>query len=83
MKQMTKTSVLSLFCLRTCLLVYIMLVIIFTPTLGEADKHDWNKTMYTKDRFDAIKHSEKAAISPHKCEDNKVNQYIYIIEITF
>lgn len=59
-----------------CLLVYIMPGVISTPSLGKVDKHDWNKVTYTKKRSDSIENSEKSAISPHHCEDNKVNRYI-------
>lgn len=74
---MTGSFVLSLFCLRVCLLVCIVLAIISTPSLGEINKHDRNKA---KEISDSIQNSEKSVIFPHQSKDNKVN-YIYIIEI--
>jgi len=77
---MTRSFVLSLFCLRVYLLVCIVPAIISTPSLGEINKHDRNKVTYTKEISDSIKNSEKSVISPHQSKDSKVN-YIYIIEI--
>lgn len=72
MKQMARSFSLLLLCHRVCLLVYVMLAII-TFSLAEVNKHDRSKVMHMKERSDAIKSSEKLALSPNQREDDKVN----------
>lgn len=71
MKQMARSFSLLLLCHRVCLLVYVMLAITFS--LAEVNKHDRSKAIHMKERSDAIKSSEKLALSPNQREDDKVN----------
>jgi len=77
MKQTIGSPSSSLFCLRVCLLVYIMLAIISTFSLAEVSKNDRSKATYTKERSDLIGNSEKSAISPRQREANKVNRNVF------
>ncbi|XP_011698894.1 PREDICTED: uncharacterized protein LOC105456502 isoform X2 [Wasmannia auropunctata] len=73
MKQIAGSSSLSLFCLRVCLLVYVMLAVISTFALAEVNKYERSKATYTTKKSDSIKNSEKSAISSRQHEHNKVD----------
>ncbi|KAG5315389.1 MOS1T transposase, partial [Pseudoatta argentina] len=72
MKRTAGSFFLSLFCLRVCLVIY-MLSIVSTFSLAEVSKHDERKVTYTKGRFDSIKNSKKSIISPDQHKNNKVD----------
>ncbi|XP_070169303.1 uncharacterized protein PF3D7_1120600-like [Polyergus mexicanus] len=71
MKQVARSFLPSLFCLRMCFLLYVTFAIISTP--AEINKRNGNKMTYTKEEFDSIKNLKKSTILPQQRGNNKVD----------
>lgn len=77
MKRIARSSFPSLFCLRMCFLLYV-LVINSTLNSAEINKRDGSNMTYTKTKSDSIKNTKVSTISSQQCGNNKVKFEIYL-----
>ncbi|CAL1680491.1 unnamed protein product [Lasius platythorax] len=72
MKRIARSSFPSLFCLRMCFLLYV-LVINSTLNSAEINKRDGSNMTYTKTKSDSIKNTKVSTISSQQCGNNKID----------
>ncbi|XP_029172663.1 uncharacterized protein LOC114941734 [Nylanderia fulva] len=76
MKRIARSSFPSLFYLRMCFLLYVMLVII--PTLNSAEINNRNEMTHTKKKSDSIGNWKESTVSSQQRGNNKAKLEIHI-----